>query len=354
MVAANTYTRERKTKVHMARIFFSMAITQAKDLALNEPSSSAVRLCPYMTPVQENEIKRRLWWSCFVIDMKSSSAAKRPCSIAYSMCRTPLPQPDATLETPSLRLTPEDEHSQIIAITSNAFVTPQFPLQGEQAHMLSLLRLFRRIHEFHLDWELSLSKTPEELGRRQMLISQLDQSLMNWFECLPPNFKNFTNAHFEASRSVPTMPWAALFLHLLYQTCVVVLHKDLVKKLGHLIKQKKSLAVAVSESGVMTCLLSLQSVTSLLHMTLSVNPELLYIPAYAGYCTHQTGLIHLDVIKEAPGTSLSIQHVSYLDIHIEALEALGKFWITPGSRMAESLSEHRQKLQTTPISTTFP
>ena len=320
-----------------------MVMTLTKEMRLYESVNAVSRQCPYMPKETENEIRRRLWWASFQVDVKSSAVAGRPSSINLSMCRVPLPYPDESLIDPTIKLPAKEEALQIATFSSPSLLTPPIPIKGEQGFLLALLRIHRQINEFNLQY-FSSNKASKE--GRELALAQLDASLKTWFDSLPEEYKSLSPAQFVKGHELSTMPWPALFLHLFYQTAIVMLHKHVIKKLVHSLLESKSMDIAMADSGALPCLLALHSVTSLLTLALSVNPELLFITAYSGHCIYETGLIHVELGKAMPGTPFAERHFAHLDVHLSALKALGKYWVMPAFKMCGYLKDMRDKMKT--------
>jgi hypothetical protein len=331
-----------------ARMFYSMSITYAKELELFDLDTlEGTRRLPHLELCVENEIKRRMWWSCIMSDMKAAAATSRPLTIPPSLYRVPLPYPDDAIDNPELRLPKDQEEKQMEAMASSSIPTQSIPILGEQALMITLMRIIQQINEFHKKspWSSLGNLSPTS---RESKLRQLDKALSSWVDSLPQDLRTLDSEAFNPSVTLARkMPWGLLCLHFSHESAYVMLHKDKLSQMVDAMTHDSTLKWddAIQSVGAERCLASLESATRILKMAIQVNPELLFIPAYTGHCIYSTGLAHAELGRFRPICEQSVSHVNGLEIHVQALQALGRYWIVPGQRMGRLLAQERDDIR---------
>ncbi|KAF9369142.1 hypothetical protein CPC16_004733, partial [Podila verticillata] len=194
-----------------AWLYIGMAIRMAQDLGLNkEPSEQEKSRNPLLC-----EIRKRTWWSCYVLDRFVGQGLSRPLTISHGECETSFPQI-------------EDEEVELI---SGRSIAPNSTVMSNFVHMIRLSKIQGEILEF-IQTKFAPSPAPKSVfadcprvGAEQdrkipvdtsaAAFAALDRSLTNWRLELPEELQNPT---------VQSPPYG-LFLHLTYNTLIILLHR---------------------------------------------------------------------------------------------------------------------------------
>ncbi|KAG0043497.1 hypothetical protein BGZ83_011336 [Gryganskiella cystojenkinii] len=197
-----------------AWLYVGMAIRMAQDLGLNKDMSEQEQSRNRLLA----ELRRRTWWSCYVVERLVCAGLGRPLSITHKECETGLPQYDDEEgnfpETGTLSGRPTVVSNFVHLIT----------LSKIQGHILEFIKA-RAVQSVSQGYEGgSFSPNPnlatDEEREPRIDISQnaffaLDKALTNWRQNLPEPLQNPT----------ADSPHFGLFLHLTYNTLIILLHR---------------------------------------------------------------------------------------------------------------------------------
>ncbi|KAF8926276.1 hypothetical protein BGZ58_011323, partial [Dissophora ornata] len=189
-----------------AWLYVGMAIRMAQDLGLNrEPSESELtrnRL--------QCELRKRTWWSLFVVERLVCAGLGRPLTITHKDCEAGFPQL-------------EDDDNDIMdsgTLATRPMVMSNF------SHLIALSKIQGNILEFiKAKSNSSASAKCPNIGSGQdrdcrvdtsaAAFSLLDKSLTEWRQSLPESLQNPT----------AQSPQFGLFLHLTFNTLIILLHR---------------------------------------------------------------------------------------------------------------------------------
>ncbi|ORZ28794.1 fungal-specific transcription factor domain-domain-containing protein [Lobosporangium transversale] len=195
-----------------AWLYVGMAIRMAQDLGLNKdlPEQDQVR------DRLSAELRKRTWWSCYVVERLICAGLGRPLTITQQDCETGYPQSDNT-----------SHHEKV---ESEALYTEPISLIPNFVHLIALSRIQGNIMQFikaravqcdeYNDGHPSVLNVVSEGNGHHVDISPaafsvLDKSLTEWRQQLPESLQNPTSdsCHF------------GLFLHMTYNTLIILLHR---------------------------------------------------------------------------------------------------------------------------------
>ncbi|KAF8980024.1 hypothetical protein BGZ46_004737 [Entomortierella lignicola] len=189
-----------------AWLHVGMAIRMAQDLGLNkelpEHEQSRNRLSA--------ELRKRTWWSCYVVERLVCAGLGRPLSIGQEDCEISFPE----------------FHADVDMVTESA-LSGQPAMISEFVHLIKLSRIqgdilqFTKTRAIHSDDGCDNHSSSPNIGGfgHRVDISQaaffaLDKSLTEWRQNLPSPIQNPTqSSHF------------GLFLHMTYNTLIILLHR---------------------------------------------------------------------------------------------------------------------------------
>ncbi|KAF9106643.1 hypothetical protein BGX27_009069 [Mortierella sp. AM989] len=194
-----------------AWLYVGMAIRMAQDLGLNKKPSEQEQSRNRIL----SELRKRTWWSCYVVERHICAGLGRPLTITQQDCEIGYPQYDV-----------ED-----VDLAAETVPSGQPVLISNFVHLITLSRIqgdilqFTRTRTVQCD-ESSDSHSPspklgstDSYGRHldtsQAAFFALDRSLTEWRQNLLEPLKNPTaqSSHF------------ALFLHMTYNTLIILLHR---------------------------------------------------------------------------------------------------------------------------------
>ncbi|KAG0220708.1 hypothetical protein BGX31_010687 [Mortierella sp. GBA43] len=188
---------------HRAWLYVGMAIRMALDLGLN-------RELPEQDRSRDRgraELRRRTWWSCYVVERLVCAGLGRPLTITLQECQTAFPRDDYSLGE----------------LTETTISNRQPTLISDFVHLIALLRIQGDILEF-INARSTLCDTsnngfnsdhPQRVDTSQAAFSRLDQSLFDWRHGLPSTLQTPTSQS----------PQFGLFLHMTYNTLIILLHR---------------------------------------------------------------------------------------------------------------------------------
>ncbi|KAG0351406.1 hypothetical protein BG005_009139 [Podila minutissima] len=192
-----------------AWLYIGMAIRIAQDLGLNkEPSDQEKSRNPLLC-----EIRKRTWWSCYVLDRFVGQGLSRPLTISHGECEASFPQI-------------EDEEVDLVSGRSISI-----PTISNFGHMIRLSKIQGEILEF-IQAKFAPFPAPKSVfadcprnGVEQdrkipvdtsaAAFAALDKALTTWRSELPEELQNPT----------AQSPSCGLYLHLTYNTLIILLHR---------------------------------------------------------------------------------------------------------------------------------
>ncbi|KAF9372483.1 hypothetical protein CPB97_001222 [Podila verticillata] len=190
-----------------AWLYVGMAIRMAQDLGLNKDLPEHEQVRNRLT----SELRKRTWWSCYVVERLVCAGLGRPLTITQKECETTYPQYDD-----------DNMDLGIGALAGKTLIASNF------VHLITLSKIQGNILEFikaravrgHVHNDSTGSNTSTDDREPTIDISQaaffsLDKALTSWRQDLPEPLQTPT----------ADSPHFSLFLHMTYNTLIILLHR---------------------------------------------------------------------------------------------------------------------------------
>ncbi|KAF8937663.1 hypothetical protein BGZ58_002364 [Dissophora ornata] len=194
-----------------AWLYVGMAIRMAQDLGLNKELSEQEQSRNRLGA----ELRRRTWWSCYVVDRLVCAGLGRPLTITKQECEIGYPQYDDE----------DNDRSASTMLAEPPTLIPNF------IHLITLSRVQGQILQFIKARAVECDESNDghspnpnssndlDSGYRvdtsQAAFSTLDKSLAEWRQTLPESLQTPTRKS----------PHFGLFLHMTYNTSIILLHR---------------------------------------------------------------------------------------------------------------------------------
>jgi hypothetical protein len=273
----------------------------AHELRLHEKLSPAHVLA---IPIVDQEMRNRVWWTCFLLDASLSAIADRPAFLQVEDVSADLPDdevwnslddfgnplPGTKAATLSDRLGSEGSifGGKVVDRFGNplgdgtATIQQQFLSHGSREY-ITLMLLFSKVIRYV---KKSKAERTQQLKTVDPQLAKLDSQLLDWYARLPE------------SMNLPTGPLLDLvtneadqrkfvnisFLHLAFQATRILLHRPELTLQNFAWPSGSSFDVCTRASGTMT---------SILDRILAVDPRMEYINSFSSFCIFESGVIHL-------------------------------------------------------------
>ncbi|KAF9179512.1 hypothetical protein BGZ51_006861 [Haplosporangium sp. Z 767] len=301
-----------------AWLYVGMAIRMAQDLGLNkEPSDheqSRNRL--------QCELRKRTWWSIYVVERLVCAGLGRPLTITQNDCETGFPQfEDDDREWPlerglAVRSALISNFVHLITLSAiqgsildfiKAKFTPSTTANNSSSHTKSPGIGPDQDHECRTD-------TSAER------FAMLDKSLSEWRQNLPEVLQDPT----------PQSPHFGLFLHLTYNSLIILLHRP---------------EMTTSQTSASLCTQAAESITDITEILMSAKAlTSMFISCL--YAIFSAGVVHfmnIPSVKKTEVTTISSPTLSADSSHtmnaktnlkrcIDALKFLASHWVSAGRR----------------------
>ncbi|KAF9155492.1 hypothetical protein BG015_009684 [Linnemannia schmuckeri] len=200
-----------------AWLYVGMAIRMAQDLGLNCELSEQEQI---RNPVVAEQ-RRRTWWSCYVVERLVCAGLGRPLSITQQHCETGFPRYDEP--EPEIGL-PDGSLVGCVGIASNFVLL--ITLSSIQGNILQFIKAravrnddHRQSHEGSPSHPTLSSTSDQDRAYRvdtsPAAFAALDRSLTEWRQRLPAALQSPTS----------DSPHYGLFLHMTYNTLIILLHR---------------------------------------------------------------------------------------------------------------------------------
>ncbi|KAJ3039627.1 hypothetical protein HDV00_012085, partial [Rhizophlyctis rosea] len=307
-----------------AWMYSGMAIRMAQELKLNvEPEFEEAYATTNRLSWLEREMRRRLWWCCFVLDRYAGAAADRSMIINEKDCKVYLPSNEyAWNSVTELNDEPADignnkDSFQIAVVTSTNMFTPGIPAQNGFGYFVLLTKIFGKIVEYsnhfknpqrngsgsgttngqpttpNVTTPLGSGTNPNSSAANpapdtDYQLSILDASLRDWFASLPDWMRTVGDVYTNeiGSRNPPS--WQIAYLHIFYHTCVILLHRP--KMMIALREQPQSVQFSPP---FIVCNSSAGEISAVISKVMATNPNFYFFSPFTGFCIFQSGLIHV-------------------------------------------------------------
>ncbi|KAG0038567.1 hypothetical protein BGZ82_011613 [Podila clonocystis] len=304
-----------------AWLYIGMAIRIAQDLGLNkEPSDQEKSRNPLLC-----EIRKRTWWSCYVLDRFVGQGLSRPLTISHGECEASFPQV-------------EDEEVDLVSGR-----TISIPTISNFGHMIRLSKIQGEILEF-IQAKFAPSPAPRPVfadcprnGVEQdrkipvdtsaAAFAALDKALTEWRLELPEELQNPT------AQSPP----CGLYLHLTYNTLIILLHRPEIPNSPTSSSLCTQAAVTISD--ITEILMETKALTSMfiscLYAIFSAGViHFMNIPSVKRPNPSNTSspVLHSSSSSQGPMSSSTKSAKTNLKRCIDALKFLASHWISAARR----------------------
>ncbi|KAJ3098486.1 hypothetical protein HDU97_003985 [Phlyctochytrium planicorne] len=330
-----------------AWMYSGMAIRMAQELKLNiEPEFDESSSVGTKMSWLERERRRRIWWTCFVLDRYAGAAADRSMIINEKDCKVYLPSAESLWKSVSnnneepVESIPSNGAFQISVLTSTSAFTPGVPFQNPFGYFVLLTKVFGKIIEYtnmHKNSGKNGNATnfvngplggPAKLTQGQdpeFQLSILDASLKNWFTNIPDWMKNLGGDFTDDLASENPPSYGVAYLHIFYHTCMILLYRP--KMMTILRDNPKNVQRSPAFS---VCHSSASEVTSVIRKVQNVNPDLYFMTAFVAFCIFQSGLIHVMAAQVSSDAQVVENSKRNADLHVSALAGVAKYWFMAG------------------------
>ncbi|KAG0032145.1 hypothetical protein BGZ81_011556 [Podila clonocystis] len=191
-----------------AWLYVGMAIRMAQDLGLNKDLPEHEQVRNRLT----SELRKRTWWSCYVVERLVCAGLGRPLTITQKECETTYPQHDDVdfdMGTGALA------GKTMIAFNFVYLIT----LSKIQGNILEFIKARAVRDHVHNDSTGPNSSTLDDreptIDISQAAFFSLDKALAAWRQELPESLQTPT----------AESPHFGLFLHMTYNTLIILLHR---------------------------------------------------------------------------------------------------------------------------------
>ncbi|KAI8848272.1 fungal-specific transcription factor domain-containing protein [Chytridium lagenaria] len=330
-----------------AWMYSGMAIRMAQELKLNiEPEFDESNAVGARMTWLERERRRRIWWTCFILDRYAGAAADRSMIINEKDCKVYLPSNEGLWKSVTnsseepLEAVPSNGAFQISVLTSTSAFTPGVPMQNPFGYFVLLTKIFGKIIEYTNMHKASGKNgaasnfvngplgAPAKLAQGQdpdFQLSILDASLRNWFGNIPDWMRNLNGEFTDELASENPPSFGVAYLHIFYHTCLILLHRP--KMMTILRENPKNVQRSPAFS---VCHNSASEVTAVIRKVQGVNPDLYYMTAFVAFCIFQSGLIHVMAAQVSSDAQVVENSKRNADLHVSALAGVAKYWFMAG------------------------
>eukprot|EP00842_Homolaphlyctis_polyrhiza_P004618 jgi/Hompol1/5157/HPOL_004177-RA len=258
--------------------------------------------------IEEMEERRSLWWVCYEIDRYCSSFAGLPFIIQdddYSVKIPEYPSLNNPNSCPDLVFMslPADQH----AATAHSY-------------FVQLLQIYSGIVKFTRNWVESNASAKAQVRPNEEMQTALEEKLAAWFASLPRWMHTYSQPT-ECGRTPHSAKFFRFYIHIFYHYCVLSVR---LPPIVHYLQVHRKTCAVSSELPI--AIAAAKSITSILKEIAYHNPFYQFMAPFLASCLSLSGMLH----------ALTRQH-HHLDIHVTALQAIGKF-VLRGSQDAAVLT----------------
>ncbi|KAJ3413964.1 hypothetical protein HDV05_007253 [Chytridiales sp. JEL 0842] len=317
----------------------------------------------------EKEQRRRLWWCCFIMDRYTASAADRSMLIMEKDSRVfpPLDVYKWLNLDPLDQEPPEDSvdgHSawHLTVLSSTGLFQPSTGTMSGHIfhHYIMIARIYGRVMEYSSLFKNPTPSIPSAaliaMSDAELRLAQIETALTEWVQSLPNWMRTPTKSYSHVWSHVDPVtgaynpaPWECAFLHMLYNTAVVLLHRP--KMMVHL-QSGEVLAgldsALTSSGGALSGIQNRHFVASreaanraadLLELIMEINPDFYWFTPFVAFCVFQTSLVHVVAAQTMAGDIAAVNAAcARVQTHLKALYLISKFWLQ-GVRLAKLLQD---------------
>ncbi|KAJ3194396.1 hypothetical protein HK101_002794 [Irineochytrium annulatum] len=357
-------------------MYSGMAIRMAQSLKLDlDPDFAEVTSLFGPMSWYDKELRRRLWWVCFIMDRYTASAADRSMLVQEKDARVFPPAPRHIWF--SMREgdpEPKEEalggHSQwqLTMLASTGMYSPELTtaVANEEGNepgydgktdccfhfYVNMARVFGRVMEY-----TGMLKTPcpgpsgsalVSLAESEQKLLAIEGALRDWIGSLPDWIRNpgrtfaanWTQVD-PATGQLSPPPWEVAFLHIFYNASVVMLHRP--KMMAHL--QGGNQGGALGCPNFVASVQAATSVATLLEVIMETNPDFFWFTPFVAFCVFQTSLVHVVAAQTLGDQPEQVQQACRrVRTHLRALKSIARYWLQ-GFRLSVLLQELFQTVE---------
>ncbi|KAF9318276.1 hypothetical protein BG003_011586 [Podila horticola] len=190
-----------------AWLYVGMAIRMAQDLGLNKdlPEHEQVRNRLAF------ELRKRTWWSCYVVERLVCAGLGRPLTITQKECETTYPQHDDDIDLGTGALA-----GKTLVSSNFVYLITLSKIQGNILEFIKARAVHGHVHNDSTGCSSStLDDREPTIDISQAAFFALDKALTAWRQDLPEFLQTPT----------ADSPHFGLFLHMTYNTLIILLHR---------------------------------------------------------------------------------------------------------------------------------
>ncbi|KAG0201322.1 hypothetical protein BGX28_005816 [Mortierella sp. GBA30] len=295
-----------------AWLYVGMAIRMAQDLGLNKVSSQEQSRDDRL----HAELKKRTWWSCYVVERLVCGGLGRPLTITAQECETGLPQ---FIDDDTDKVDGSSAVEQISLVSNFVYLISLSRIQGNILQFIKARVV--RCDDALLDPNRCDYDHTNRIDTSQAAFSTLDRALTEWRQSLPDNLQSTTM----------DSPHFGLFLHMTYNALIILLHRP---------------EIAFSATSASLCNQAAATITNITGSLMQAN-ALTSMFVSCIYAIFSAGVIHFlnitavkrhtcdgsTAYEDLPShTSSSTAAKSSLKRCIDALKDLSNHWVSAARR----------------------
>ncbi|KLO15521.1 hypothetical protein SCHPADRAFT_259949 [Schizopora paradoxa] len=262
-------------------LYIGMAVRMAQDLGMHRSSDRWQRMDGPLFNYRQQQVRKRIWYTCVVLDKYVSAYIGRPLSIFESDYDTQLPGVD------------ELEETELWTATDPNVGLPTVP-----GRLLSCFNESARLSSI-LASVVQTIYAVKPVTSRQLEAVQLEQTLDRWYLDLP--------AHLRYTPGGQIPPANVLILHMQYWCTVLLLHRPFIRHYITIrLKQMNSpdspiepRAYSAAQKNFDLCVSAANHITSIIS-TYADNYCLKRAPVFLSYYIFTAGIMHLTTLTIAP------------------------------------------------------
>jgi hypothetical protein len=265
-------------------LYSGMATRMAMELGLHKDCES---LFSTTNDNQDQELNKKIWWGCFILDTLYSTMLGRPLSIQQELSDVKLP------------VIADDEDNQQVIIVENTFIA--------FAKLAKILGKLNRL--------LTSVKLKSNLRERANRSLECMTSLKNWFKGLPATLKQLNldqPINLAEMKNCSSQNILAPYLHLMYHVSCIV---------GQTLCHTDSLFRIVTPNMMKDAITSANEITRI--MTAMENVFAKHGPAFIHYPSYVSSFLFMHKIKLSPPTP-NLTHDPNYSLLISCLQSLHK------------------------------
>ncbi|KAG0227092.1 hypothetical protein BGW42_003150, partial [Actinomortierella wolfii] len=280
-------------------VMLGMAIRMCQDMGMHRNSAR------WHLPPGEAEIRKRLWWSCYIMDRWISASMGRPCAIQDIDCDVDFPstEEEEWVDADGNAASPRDNN--VIGKSEPSFPLRYFVENIKLAQILG--EILHRIYS-----ATTRNQNPNQVST---IVSELDTKLTKWLLALPPDLR--CNHQSIAAGTTKLDRWVAA-INISYYTVLILLHRPFMVPTS---LTKSKLSESLPSFNI--CVSAANSITFLAEAS---APEAVSISWYQStYEIFTSSLIHL---TNSASIDLRLQSNARKNLikSIALLKSLGTTW----------------------------